>query len=209
MNYSEIVSTSLGFADRSNDPEAVALVDNMLRMVEAEVNRGLLVMVGSTHTSVQITDATQEYYDLPSGFSSFRSIKITTATDITAKRITLNYVAPTKMDEVKTYQTMGNWYTIEANKIWIYSSALKVGNYIEYVNYADITPLSSSAATNWLSDNYPDCYVMGLTKYICAHSKDWPSHAQYKSLFDDAIASIDLQDDKMTWSGSPLATQIG
>ena len=209
MNYSDVVTTALGFSDRANDPEAVALIDSMLRMVEAEVNRELLVMPSSVRASVVITDATQEYYDLPVGFSSFRSIKIVTSLDNTAKRITLSYIAPTKMDEVKTSQTMGSWYTIEANKIWIYSSALVVGNYIQYVNYADIAPLTSSSTTNWLSDSYPDCYVMGLTKYICAFAKDWASHAQYKQLFDAAILAIDLQDDKATWSGSPLATQIG
>lgn len=209
MNYSEVVATALGFSDRANDPEAVALVDNMLRMVEAEVNRGLLVMVGSSRVQTLITDATVEYYDLPANFASFRSIKIATAAGNTAKRYTLSYVAPSKMDEIKTYQTMGNWYTIEANKIWVYSAHLVADNYIEYVIYEDIVPLTSLAVSNWLSDNYPDCYVMGLTKYICAFAKDWTSHDRYKGLFDDAIQSIDLQDDKATWSGSPLATQIG
>ena len=209
MNYADIVSTAYAYADRSTDPEVVANVDKMLRIVEAKVNRGLLTMASSSRAFVQITDDTVEYYDLPAGFSSFRSVKIATAQDITALRTTLKYANPAKMDEITTNNTIGNWYTIEANKIWIYSDKLVVGNYIEYVNYADLVPLSSTDQTNWLSDVYPDCYVYGLVAEICAFAKDWDAHSVYSGMFKDAIAEIDLQDDRLTWSGGSLFTQVG
>lgn len=209
MNYSEIVSLAISYADRPNDSEVSTAIDGMLRIVEARVNRGLLVMASSSRTIVPITDATKEYYDLPSGFSSLRSIKIATSTGIDALRTTLEYVAPGKMNEIATLNTFGHWYVIEANKIWIHSDKLVVGNYIEYVNYADITPISSTSTTNWLATLYPDCYINGLVAEICRFAKDWDSNARYDAAFLKSIEEIDLQDDRMTWSGGSLFTQVG
>lgn len=200
---------SLSYADRSNDPEAVSAIDGMLKIVEARVNRGLLVMASSARSFVQITDVTQEYYDLPSGFSSFRSIKISTAQDITAVRTTLQYATPAKITDIRAYNLAGDWYTIEANKIKIHSDKLVVGNYIEYVNYADIAPLSSTNVSNWLSTSYPDCYVNGLVVELCKFAKDWDSAVAYEKMFKDSIDEIDLQDDRLTWSGGQLFTQVG
>jgi hypothetical protein len=209
MDYNDIVSLSLDYADRKNDPEAVVAVDRMLRLVEASVNRVLLTMASSSRTTVPITDASVKYYSLPAGFSSFRSIKIISGTSEPYKRVTLDYVAPSKMDEITTYQQIGDYFTIEANKIWIYSDKLVVGNSIEYVNYADLTPLSSVDTTNWLSIAYPDCYVLGLTAELFRFIREWESFRQYKNDFSAALQEIDAQDDRLTWSGGSLSTKIG
>jgi hypothetical protein len=208
MDYATIQSTALAYADRANDPEVVANVDNMLRLVEAKVNRALLVMASTSRLQVPITDVNQEYYDLPAGFSSFRSIKIATATDISAKRYTLYYVTPAVMDNKVTYNMPGDWYTIEANKIWVYSEKKVVGNFIEYVSYADIVPLSNSATTNWLSISYPDCYVMGLVMEIALMTKNFTLYSGIKDVFKEILGEIDVQDDRLTWSGSPIQVVV-
>lgn len=209
LNKSGIVSAAMAYADRANDPESVAMVDNMLYIVESRVNRALLTMKSSSRIFVPITDMTQEYYDLPTGFSSFRSIKISTTNDSTAKRSTLDYVQPSKMDDVVTEGLSGNFYTIIANKIHIRSDAIALGSYIEYVNYADLTHLASDSVTNWLADSYPDCYIFGLTAELYAFAKDWESHQLWDQRFKDSLEEIDLQDDRLTWSGTPLTTQVG
>lgn len=209
MNYSDITNLALTYADRKNDPEAVAAIDSMLRLVESNVNRGLLTMASASRTSVLITDANQEYYDLPDGFASFRSIKITSDSGLLASRTTLQYVAPSEMDDAITSKRHCDYFTIEANKIWIRSTKLVAGNYIEYVNYADLIPLSAIAPVNWLSESYPDCYVLGLATELFRFTRDWDSFARYKDDFYAAIKDIDLQDDRLTWSGGPLATKVG
>ena len=209
MDYATIVSTALLYADRANDSEAVSAIDSMLRIVEARINRGLLVMASSLRTYVQITDESQEYYDLPDGFSSFRSVKISTAQDITAVRTTLEYATPSKLNDIRLNNLSGDWYTIEANKLQIHSDKLVLNNYIEYVNYADIIPLSSSVTTNWLSESYPDCYINGIVVELCKFAKDWDSALAYEKMFRDCLSEIDLQDDRLTWSGSQLFTQVG
>ena len=209
MLRSAIVSAAMAYSDRANDPESVSIIDTMISMVESRVNRALLVMKSSSRAYVQITDITQEYYDLPTGFSSFRSIKISTTNDSTAKRTTLDYVQPSKMDDVVTNGLTGDYYTIIANKVHIRSQAVAVGSYIEYVSYADLTHLSSDSVTNWLADSYPDCYIFGLTTELYAFAKDWESMNVWDKRFTDSLEEIDLQDDKLTWSGSPMATQVG
>lgn len=210
MNYTEIVSQAFTYADRPNDPEAVALTDGMLRIVEAKVNRTLLVMASSQRTQVLITNSDTAYYSLPTGFSSFRSVKIVTDLTPGSDRVTLDYVNPVKLDEIIKYGTIGNYYTIEAGQIHIVSAYRTAGRYIEYVNYGDIVPLTLAAPTNWLSVSYPDCYIYGLTAEIVGpHGKDWDSHAQFTGMFKDALAEIDLQDDRLTWSGNPFSMKVG
>lgn len=209
MLLSKISSSALAYSDRANDPESLAIIDSMLYIVESRVNRALLTMKGSSRAFVQITDTAQEYYDLPTGFSSLRSVKISTTMDSTAKRTTLDYVQPSKMDDVATEGLFGNYYTIIANKIHVRSDAIALGSYLEYVSYADLTHLSSDSVTNWLADNYPDCYIFGLTTELYAFAKDWEASQIWDQRFKDSLAEIDLQDGRLTWSGTPLATQVG
>lgn len=209
MLSSVITSTALAYADRANDPEAVANIDSMLYIVESRVNRALLTMKSSVRVFVPITDITQEYYDLPTGFSSFRSVKISTTNDYTAKRTTLEYIQPGRMDDARTNNWSGSFYTVIANKLHIKSDALVLGGYIEYVNYADLAHLASDSVTNWLADSYPDAYIFGLVTELYAFAKDWESSQLWDQRFKDVLEEIDLQDDKLTWSGTPLATKVG
>lgn len=205
MDYSSIVSSALLYSDRSTDPEMVAIVDNLLKIVEAKVNRTLLTMDGSIRTQVTITDPDQIEYNLPSGFASFRSIKIVSGD----KHITLDYVTPEVMNAIVTNNIAGNWYTIEAGKIHVKSHFRVAGNVLNYVNYEDVPPLTSVNTTNWLSTKYPDCYVYGLAAELCLSAKDFTAYDRYVTMFNDIMQSIDIHDDQLTWSGHQLTIRVG
>lgn len=200
MNYSEISSLALSFVDRQTDPEAVAAIDGMLQLVEAKVNRFLQSSKGSTTTYTQITDAEQIDYPLPSRFSAYRSVKLSTTSTASGTKTTLYYATPDKFDNVES----GNYYTIVGEVVKIMSDDIVVGNYLEMVSYVNVTPLTSLAPTNWLSDLYPDCYVQGLMAQLYAFAKDWDAAERMEIKFTETLNEIEVQDDKTTWSGSPL-----
>lgn len=200
MLYSDIVALALSFVDRQTDPEAVAAIDGMLQLTEAKINRFLQSNKGSATTYTVITDAEQVDYALPSLFSAYRSVKISTTNTQSGTKTSLYYATPDKFDNVES----GSYYTIVGDTIKIMSDQIVVGNYLEMVSYINVSPLTSTNTSNWLSDLYPDCYVQGLMAQLYAFAKDWDAAERMEAKFTATLEEIEIQDDKTTWSGSPL-----
>ena len=158
MDYNSIKSLALSYADRE-DIDVINRMDDFLRVTESRINRYL--DVGEMfNRAVMVTQDDQEYYGLPSDFSTLRDIEIHSGAD-TNSRITPAYYSPEQFNTAKSMTSgSGPMYTIIANQIQI--SPVCTGDYIEIVYAQKIPELNEKNAINWISESAPDLYVFGL-----------------------------------------------
>ena len=204
MNYNEVTSTALAYSNRS-DADVLENMDNFIRMTESKLNRILHVQRQSRRALVQMVEG-QEYYGLPSDFAGLRSIETREAADQN-KRQTFKYRSPEQFSTAVNAGLTSCIYTIIADQLHIWPST--DGDILAIVYYATLAPLGSINPENWLSKHYPDLYVFGLLIEISAFAKDAEAATLWNSRFDEALAGLDLKDQKERWSGTALQVMQG
>lgn len=71
--------------------------------------------------------------------------------------------------------------------------------------YAALPTLTtSSATTNWLLTRYPDVYLYAVGMEAAKHLKDAELLAISKTLLDDAMRSLKVDDDRARWSNTTV-----
>jgi len=211
MNFTEITELALSFADREDD-EVTSRMPQFILLVESRINRKLKVLEMSARSVVDLTttDPDQEYFQLPDDWMGLRDIEINIPD---GKRIPLTYLNPEQMNNVGSKgdqfgQNMAKvYYTIIARQIQIYPPQTE--GFLEIVYYQQVPNLNATDPNNWISDEYPDCYINGLLVQISAFTKDKDALAVWKDLFDEALGEITIEDQENRWSGTPLTTKVG
>jgi hypothetical protein len=200
MNYSEISSLALSYADR-NDSEVTSRIDLFLKIVETRINRELKTKDMSARAEIT-TVLDQEYYSLPADFAGLRDIEIK-ETSGAVLRCSMRFMSPEQIDGIAGRNLGGYYYTIVGNELQIMPTQ-EAGKIIEITYYQKLTPLTSTATTNWLSDDNPDVYIFGLLVEISSFVKDPPTKAIWDERFREALSIIQSDDDKVRWSGTPM-----
>ena len=208
MNYSEIIALSLGDTDRESDAKLLTLIDSKLRLVEARINRFLLIQDQLLKTTITM-DAATEFYGPPLQYSAIKNIFINPISAPT-NRTTLQYLAPEQINNAiqNNRAAFNEYYSIVGNQVQVYP--LRDNTYELHLWYfANVTPLTSIDSTNWCSLKNPDCYVSGLCAEICAYARDADGFTFWNGRFEASLESIDLQDWSVSWSGTPLVQRVG
>lgn len=204
MNYTEITTLALSYADRS-DTTTSDRVDDFLKIVEARVNRKLKTMGAVTRTDIALVTGT-DYYNLPSDFGGLREIKFRNAA---GQDTTFRYATPEFLDGLNdASRVVGYYYTIVGNQLRIVPDQT-TGDFIEIAYFAKVPALTSGAPTNWLSDDNPDCYVFGLMVEISAFIKNAKAREIWDARFMSSMEEIDVEDSMTKVSGTPLETRLG
>ena len=74
--------------------------------------------------------------------------------------------------------------------------------------YAKTTPLSSSVASNWVLEHFPDTYLYGTLIHSAPYLIDDVRLATWTALYQSAISGINANNDKAKYGGSGLRMQI-
>lgn len=212
MNYTEIVDLALAYADRPNDSEVTANVDNYILLVESRINRKLKVSDMSARSVVDLTttDPDQEYFQLPDDFGGLRDIEVNVDG---GSRRSATYVNPEQMNSLTSNQNISNastakiYYSIVARQIQIFPA--QQNGFLEIIYYQRIMNLNSTDPNNWISDEFPDVYIHGIVQEISAFVKDGDAFKIWKARFDEALDEIHVEDAENRWSGTPLTTKVG
>jgi len=212
MDYSDITSLALSYADRE-DNEVIDRIDNFISIVEARVNRALRVGGMVYRATVDLSTvgaANEEYFGFPDNFGSLRDIEIQNG----SARTTMSYLSPEQMNQMITAGASGYtgpklYYTIIAQQFQIYPT-FDQGT-MEIIYYQKLIPLTSTPPTNtnWLSEMNPDGYIFGILVEISSFVKDKESASLWDGRFKETIASIIEEDGKDRWSGTALITRVG
>jgi len=197
MQYTEIKSAALGYADRK-DAETIDMMDTFLRIVEARINRKLNTQKMTARATLN-TVVDQEYYGLPNDFTGLRDIQLNSDDKVS----TMAYLNPEQMNDMSGYTTPHSiYYTIINQQLQIYPT--QENSEIEIVYYQNVPQLDDSNTTNWLSEFNPDCYIFGLLVEISSFVKDAQSMMAWEQRFISSVNDIELEDDASRWSGSML-----
>ena len=213
MLYTDVVALALADTDRTSDAELLSVIDSKLRLVEARVNRYLLVQQMVVKTVINM-DINTEFYGPPVNYSALKSIFTSPVASPNA-RTTLEYLNPEQMSNVITagniqpnYVSTVGYYSIVNDSIQVYP--LKDSTYnLNLWYFQDVPQLTSIANSNWLSEKHPDCYISGLCAEIMKFARSTEGYTLFDKIFTDSLASIDLQDDVVSWSGTPLIIRVG
>jgi hypothetical protein len=208
MNYTEVKDTALSYIDRASDQETLDNLDNFMRVVESRVNSKLLTKQMTAVSSTPIIDGVR-FYALPDDFLSERSIAIANNDLLPTKR-PLSYLAPEHMDIRNANGVDIDAYTIVGSNLQISSSQATTDGtkFIEIIYYKRILPLTTLNTTNWLSLRYPEVYIFGLMTEMNAFVKDADATQLWDTRFKEALDTIDLQEVRATWSGTPLIIRV-
>ena len=206
MNYTEIRDLALSYSDRE-DSDIISRIDGFLYMVECKLNRLLMSNeMEVTNIINYIADSIYEYA-LPSDFGELRTISVITTGDVNSK-IPLELINPDQMAWAKLNSSSGMYYSINNGKLEIYSSLSSTQSIlIKYLQH--VPKLTSIVTTNWLSDKYPDLYVVGLLVEISTFAKDWDAVSNFNTRFDAVVNDTILKDKRAKHSGNPMRVRVG
>lgn len=209
MIYSDITQTALLYADRVGDPEAVDRMPFFFRIVESRINRLLDNVINSEITTVTAYTNTPPALDsvfiLPTDFNGLRDIYI--VNDSTNKRVTLEHISPIQINNAN-YNSSGNkYYNIQNQNINVYPGIAEQQSLV-YTYKQKLLPLDDVNVSNFISNNYPDCYVFGLMVELSSFTKDGPATTMWDERFRSSVQEVEDKESKNKWSGTPLVTRV-
>jgi len=194
-NYSELKTSIANWMDRA---DLNAVIPDFIKLTEAQFNRTLRLrsMEKKYHAK---TVGGQSNYNLPAGYIQMREFRLNT----TPTR-SLQYITP---EIYESWNFVGSglpkWYTVIANEIRL--GPAPSGEYdMEMLFWQKIPNLSETNTTNWLLSNAPDMYLYGSLSQAEAFIQNDPRIALWKQGFEEAMATLSLQDEKDRHSGSTL-----
>jgi hypothetical protein len=148
-----------------------------------------------------------QFVDLPSGW--LETVKIVNATGEGPQELELIPLA--EMDERRfaSNDTAGapRFYAINGGKIELYptpSEAFTAS--ITYVQKP--TALSTSNASNWLLENFPDVYLYGSLAHSAPYLQEDSRLGVWAALYQQALSAINLESDRAKYSGTGLRMKL-
>ena len=203
MNYAEIKTLTLSYADRQDDLELSDALDGFISVVTSRINRQLRTTAMAIEATIHVTSTEQSMFGLPEKFGGIRDIEV--IADGQASGITAAYVNPEQMNNADA--STGTYYTIVANQIQMHPALSKAS--IKVVYYRLLDDLVEPTDTNWLSEINPDVYIFGLMVEVLAFVKNFEGSMMWEQRFSSAVGAITEADQTDRWSGTPLTIRIG
>lgn len=204
MNYSEIKSLALNYADRADDIDVESAFNNMLRIVEAKINRVLQIRGQSKRAYIH-TEKDRSIYCLPPDFAGMRTI--TVKVNSTDSHGTVGtYATPEMFSLLVAANTETFTYTIFGNNVQI--NPTYDAQYLELLYYSRIVPLTTTDPENFVSKSYPDAYIFGVLVEINSFVKDFESASAWDGRFKQVLDEMDIESEKDHWSSPSLQIKV-
>lgn len=205
MNYTEIKTLAYAYADR-DDAETQARYDDFLKLVESKVNRAMKVREASDSKTYDFSLlASSNELDLPVDYGGMRNIFYFDGQEIPMKLASPSRVSTSRKESENFTMPFDILYYIEGEKINCSYELGQGGTESVIMSYyKKAPPLTSGAANNWLSDDYPDVYTFGVRAEIAAFVKNMKSAAEWEARMEKAIGEIVTADVDERWGGDVL-----
>lgn len=215
MQYSEIISMALNYADRATDSSITSRMDLFLKMVESRANRFLSSQKMAGSTDVVLVENVN-FYSLPTDFQSMIYLSLQSIANETI-RYSLEYSATKDINETVTLANVNGLdvdlpyrYTIFGNNVrlnFLPGAQLATDYTLHFEYFQSLIPLTSTTDSNWLSNLYPDCYIFGLMVEINAFVKDPESTQLWDQRFKESLDAIQEQNTRYRWDGPQIVTR--
>jgi hypothetical protein len=199
--YTELKSAVADFLNRQ---DLASAIPTFISLAESSFNRDIRHWRMDVRISITL-DA--QFVDLPSGW--LETVKIVNATGEGPQELELIPLA--EMDERRfaSNNTAGapRFYAINGGKIELYptpSEAFTAS--ITYVQKP--TALSTSNASNWLLENFPDVYLYGSLAHSAPYLQEDSRLGVWAALYQQALSAINLDSDRAKYSGTGLRMKL-
>lgn len=195
-NYGELKTAVANWMDRddlsSRIPEFIALA-------EARFNRVLRIRAMESKQTAS-TVAGQQNLALPTNYIQMRNVQMNTS-PVTP----MQYVTPEIFDRLYGGSATGTpkFYSIIANELQLGPTPDTVQT-IEMLFYKKFNALVNDSDDNWVLINAPDVYLYGSLMEAEPFIMNDARTALWAEAFQNAISSIQEQDNKDRHSGSAL-----
>ena len=181
----------------ARDDLSDAQVQSFIAMAEARINR-LVDAWQKDETFSAIVYQGDGYATLPTGYAGFRSIQWADNLDFP-----LSYVAPQVLANFSTEVTgRPQFFTVYGTRIAFERSADADYTLIGIMN-KNLTPLSDSTTTNWLTETHQDVLLWGALCEASSFGMDHEQAAVWKAKFDQGIAEIRAKDKREKYGPAP------
>jgi len=177
--YSDLLAEIQSFSHR-DDADFVAKIPSFIALAEADLQVRARLSQWDTSATIALTAGVGA---LPSDFD--HAISVT----YSGGSYTLMYVAPGLFYDYAAGVTSGEptIYTIQGANLRVYPL---VSANVTLAYTAKFTPLSVSATTNSLLDNFPDAYLNGALTHACVWARDTDGAAMHQAIFEAAINRV-------------------
>ena len=190
MNFTTFAELKTSILDELNRDDITDAVEGFIALCEARTERRLRTREMAVKSTLTV-DAAE--VDVPADFLETRSLWLTT-TPVTY----LNYFSLEDfIDHQASRAATGKptVYTIVGDK-YLFSPSPDDSYTANIVYYQSIPRLSDVQASNWLLAKHPDIYFYGSLIHSAPYLKDDPRLAVWLSLYDQAIDTLLLSDDR-------------
>ena len=175
--------------------------DDFITLTEAKFNRELRVpqMESRAATSIAAGDA---YLSVP--------------TDMLAIRVLTHDSQPNEQLQYATPDWLRGFYRsmpgrpkhyAQFGSEWQLGPVPDINYTFEAIYWARIPGLSAENPTNWLLRDAPDVYLYGALFQASVYYRNASDISLYKSLLEEAVASLEHAGSDMSMNGSPLVTR--
>lgn len=197
MSLTSYSGLKAAIADTLARSDLTTQIDDFIDIFEAQFNRRLKTQRMKTTTSLT-TSSTTVYVSLPSDFRMVSNLSFTTdPRDIT-------FVTQKQLKQTTSGQSQSagrpTAFALAASSSDGGVDRLEFGNkpdaaYTLTLEYErKLTPLSSSATTNWLLNEHPDVYFYGSLYHATIFTGDGDRRTDFQGAYKDALSEIKTDD---------------
>lgn len=186
-------------ADFLNRDDLTSAVDSFIDLAEADMQRTVRHwrMEGRSTATLDT-----QYSALPADFLEAIRFYITSGTTNPLELVSQGELMKRKENSLNT-SGKPRFYALTAGELEVFPAP--DGEYTgELYYYKRITPLSDSNTSNWLLTYHPDAYLYGALLHTAPYLKDDARVQVWGTLYANAIASIERENDKAKFGGSGL-----
>jgi hypothetical protein len=185
MNYTEIVAAVL---DTSHRTDLASKVDSFIVLAENNIFRELSLRIVETSSSGTTSGDTIAF---PAGFGNIERIEIEDG----GVKFTLTYTSPNDIEALTASTGRPSRFTVENGAIRLI--AAPSGTYTYTLFYIpELTALTASSVTTWLSTNHPDVYINGVMCEIAKYSMNDEMLNRYMPFLNNSLESVKRSDEQ-------------
>lgn len=195
-NYGELKTAVANWMDRD---DLTSRIPEFIALAEARFNRVLRIRAMESKQTAS-TVAGQQNLALPTNYIQMRNVQMNTS-PVTP----MQYVTPEIFDRLYGGSATGTpkFYSIIANELQLGPTPDTVQT-IEMLFYKKFDALVNDSDDNWVLINAPDVYLYGSLMEAEPFIMNDARTALWAEAFQNAISSIQEQDNKDRHSGSAL-----
>lgn len=198
--YAELKSSITDFLNR-DDLDTVAA--DFIALAEADMQRGLRHWRMEKRSTAEIDT---QYSAIPADFLEVIRFYITSNDTRPLELISQAELLDRKYRNLNTSGKPA-YYAITAGEIEVYP--VPDGTYTaELYYYSTIPALSDSNASNWLLENYADCYLYGSLVHSAPYLREDARIQTWVALYKNAIDSINLESESSKFGGAGRRLKI-